>query len=382
MESQAPQVTPEDLTITPPGVIIQQPDSSPLATRGGVMATRATSAAPVMFAGRSEFTSHEVAMLRQIGVEDAEPADLDLFFHICKRTGLDPFARQIYMIGRETDVKVRVQLDNGNSRVEVQRMMKFTIQTGIDGYRLIGVRASRAQGDQTSHDEPLWRGKPGTDYDRWVDYWPDSAGQPAACKYTIWVNGQRHTAVCNFNEYAQYSGKGELTSMWKKMPANQLAKCAEAQAWRKAYPADFSGVILEDAAQHAATIIDAEPVRSEPRKGGRGIEGLRDAVIDDTPAPAPAPSVVDSKRAEAEARLAQLITGTECQDRDEELVLITALLGEPFEPCGEHGFDNLADDQIIRVGKQLSAWETAGRLADEANEVLNAALIRNEEAGQ
>ncbi|UVO12840.1 recombinase RecT [Mycobacterium sp. SVM_VP21] len=376
MESQAPQVTPEDLTIAP-GVIIQEPDSSPLSTRGGVMANRATSAAPVMFAGRSEFTPHEIAMLRQIGVEDAEPADLDLFFHICKRTGLDPFARQIYMIGRETDVKVRVQLDNGNSRVETQRMMKFTIQTGIDGYRLIGVRASRAQGDQTSHDEPLWRGKPGSDFDAWTDYWPESAGQPAACKYTIWVNGQRHTAVCNFNEYAQYKGSGELTSMWKKMPANQLAKCAEAQAWRKAYPADFSGVVLEDAAQ-PATIIDSEPVRSEPRKGGRGLGGLRDAVAGDDTSAAPAPSVVDSRRADAEVRLAQLITGTECQDRAEELVLITALLGESFEPCGEHGFDNLTDEQMVKVGARLAAWEKTGRLADEANGVLNAALIRNE----
>lgn len=350
-------------------------------SRGAGASPATVASTGILLANQTAFNAHQVAMLRQIGVEDAEPADLDLFFHICQRTGLDPFARQIYMIGRETDVKVRVPLDNGNSRVETKRMTKFTIQTGIDGYRLIGVRASRAQGDQTSHDEPLWRGKPGTDYDRWVDYWPESAGQPAACKYTIWVNGQRHTAVCNFNEYAQYSGKGELTSMWKKMPANQLAKCAEAQAWRKAYPADFSGVILEDAAQHAATIIDAEPVRSEPRKGGRGLEGLRDAVAA-TPASAPAPSVVDSKRAEAEARLAQLIAGTECNDTAEELVLITALLGEPFEPCGEHGFDNLTDEQIIRVGKQLSAWETAGRLADEANEVLNAALIRNEEAGQ
>lgn len=329
----------------------------------------------ILLANQTAFNAQQVAMLRQIGVEDAEPADLDLFFHICQRTGLDPFARQIYMIGRETDVKVRVPLDNGNSRVETQRMTKFTIQTGIDGYRLIGDRAARVHGDRVEHDEPLWRGKPGGDYDRWVDYWPESAGQPAACKYVIRVNGLARVAVVNFHEYAQYSSRGELTAMWKKMQANQLAKCAEAQAWRKAYPADFSGIILEGTDQ-PITVIDSEPVRSEPRKA-RGMDGLRDAVAGDTPS-SPPPSVVDSKRAEAEIRLAQLVTDAECRDRSEELVLITALLGEPFEPCGEHGFDNLTDDQILKIGTRLSAWEKAGRLADEANEVLNAALLANE----
>ncbi|WP_052956750.1 recombinase RecT [Mycolicibacter heraklionensis] len=339
-----------------------------------------TTVAPVMFGGRSEFTPHEIAMLRQIGVEDAEPADLDLFFHICQRTGLDPFARQIYMIGRETDVKVRVQLENGNSRVETQRMMKFTIQTGIDGYRLIGERAARAFGDELEHDDPMWRGKPGSDYDRWLDYWPESAGQPAACRYTIRKNGRRYTATCNFNEYVQYKGSGEMTSMWKKMGANQIAKCTEAQAWRKAYPADFSGVILEDAAQPTVIDADIEPPRSQPRKGGRGLDGLRDAVADDEAAPAP--RTVDSKRADAEDRLAELLTGTECRDRREEIVLITALLGEPFEPLGLHGFDNLTDDQIVKIGTKLAAWEKAGRLADEANEVLNAALLATEDGAE
>ena len=49
----------------------------------------------------------------------ANNADLAVFFHHCARTGLDPFARQIYLIGRGG---------------------KQTIQTGVDGFRLVARR--------------------------------------------------------------------------------------------------------------------------------------------------------------------------------------------------------------------------------------------------
>ncbi|PQM45699.1 hypothetical protein C1Y40_04143 [Mycobacterium talmoniae] len=220
---------------------------------------------------QTAFTDNQVALLRQVGIEDATPADLDLFFHICRRTGLDPFARQIYMIGRDTKINVRVQLPNGNSRVEEQRVTKFTIQTGIDGYRLIGNRAARAAGQLVSHDDPKWAGKDGV----WRDFWPKADGTPVAAKYTIRVDGAPYTAVCMFDEYAQSSSKGELTSMWKKMPANQLAKCAEAQAWRKAYPADFSGLILEGTDHGQVIDSDGAPARVRSERVGRGVGALR-----------------------------------------------------------------------------------------------------------
>ena len=50
--------------------------------------------------GQEFWSAHQLAALVQLGVKDAPNGDLAVYFHQCQRTGLDPFARQIYMIGR------------------------------------------------------------------------------------------------------------------------------------------------------------------------------------------------------------------------------------------------------------------------------------------
>ena len=83
------------------------------------------------------WTPKQESALAQIGVEKASKADLAVFFHQCQRTGLDPFARQIYMI---------------------ERKGKQTIQTGIDGFRLIARRATdAARGTFGYEDTPVVR---------------------------------------------------------------------------------------------------------------------------------------------------------------------------------------------------------------------------------
>ena len=179
------------------------------------------------------FTPAQIATLRQLGVENATDGDLAVFFHQAQRTGLDPFARQVYMVGRNTKDK------------SGQWVTKYTIQTGIDGFRLIGRRAADAKHETLEVTDTEWCGPDG----KWVDVWL-SDQPPAAARVAIIRNGGRFPAVALFREYAQYrkdrDGSQTLTQMWADKGALMLAKCAEALAWRKAYPQDLSGLYTSD----------------------------------------------------------------------------------------------------------------------------------------
>lgn len=198
----------------------------------------------VIEAEQSFWSKDQLDALRHLGLEKATKADLAIFFHQCKRTGLDPFAHQIYMIGR------------WDSR---SGSMKYTIQTGIDGYRLIADRVDERTGGKHGYEDNLWCGPDG----KWVDVWL-SPQPPAAAKVTVIRNGQRFPAIATLSEYGQVKKNGDLTAMWQKMPANQLAKCAAALALRMAYPQDLSGLYVQEEMQQASNPAVTEIERAQP----------------------------------------------------------------------------------------------------------------------
>lgn len=185
-------------------------------------------------AEQTYWTESQVAALRHIGVEKASEGDLTVFHHVCQRTGLDPFARQIYMIGRQTSEKG----PDGNW----VKVTKQTIQTGIDGFRLIGRRAADHAHHAVSVSAPEWAHEDGS----WRPVWMKGWGYPVAARVTIQRAGEPFTAVALFDEYKQTKYGGDLTAMWEQRPAGQLAKCAEALAWRMAFPQDLSGIYTDD----------------------------------------------------------------------------------------------------------------------------------------
>ncbi|MBU8834427.1 recombinase RecT, partial [Mycolicibacterium goodii] len=187
------------------------------------------------------------------------------------------------------------------SRYKVERFVtKYTIQTGIDGYRKNGREAAKAYGDVLAFDGPWFTGEDdfhvtddGEVIQHWRKVWPNG-NPPHAARYVVYRNGEPFEGIAHFDEFVQtnaiYEGSGnqrrkvgeEPNSMWAKMPRNQIAKCAEALAWRRAYPDDFAGLILEDSAQ--PTVIDQDGnvesgPTSEKRRaaGGSGIGGVRAA---------------------------------------------------------------------------------------------------------
>ncbi len=176
------------------------------------------------------FNNEQLDLLKKTIAKGATDDELNLFVNQCKRTGLDPFTRQIYFIK-----------DKNN---------KVTIVTSIDGLRLVAERSGKYEG-QT---EPQWCGEDGI----WKDIWLSSA-PPAAAKIGVWKSGfkQPTYAVAIFKEYAGYS-YGKLSFMWDKMPATMIAKVAESLALRKVFPNDLSGLYTTE---EVAQTIDAIEVR-------------------------------------------------------------------------------------------------------------------------
>ena len=169
---------------------------------------------------------------------------MDLFLHYAQRTGLDPFSRQIYMIGRNSK--------DGK---------KWTIQSSIDGLRIIAQRS----GEYAGQTAPMWCGEDG----QWTDVWLHPR-PPVAAKIGVYRKGFTEAlwAVARLDSYApKYNG--DLTGLWKTMPDVMLAKVAESLALRKAFPNDLSGIYTtEEMAQAekvnppAAQIIEATVIES------------------------------------------------------------------------------------------------------------------------
>lgn len=198
------------------------------------------------------WTDKQLAALRQIGVDRASNGDLAVFMHVCQRTGLDPFARQIYMILRDG---------------------KQVIQTGIDGMRLVARRAVDRNQEAFSIAAPEWCGPDG----QWTDVWLSSE-PPAAARVTVTRGAGTFSAVALWKEYVQTKRDGGITRMWATRGAGQLAKCAEALALRKACPQDLSGIYAEDEM--------GRDRREQARSGGLGavlVEQSPETAASETP---------------------------------------------------------------------------------------------------
>lgn len=155
-------------------------------------------------------------------------AEFDAFIYICEKSGLDPLTKQIYAIPR----------GQGQYR-------KIVYQTSIDGLRLIA--------DRTEAYAP---GK--------SEYHYDDKGNLLYAESIIkkrTSDGAWHeVSACAF--LSEYKPTGNNT-FWAKMPHVMLAKVAEANALRRAFPQDTCGLYTAEEMDQADHDKKPEPLKEE-----------------------------------------------------------------------------------------------------------------------
>jgi phage recombination protein Bet len=165
------------------------------------------------------YTKEQIELIRSQIAPEATQEELKLFLYQCQRTGLDALSRQIYCIHRWS---------KGGKRM--------TIQTSIDGFRVIAERS----GNYGGQSEPLFT------YEN---------GVLISCKISVFrfhndIRFEASVGVAYLAEYCQFDKDGKPMGLWAK-PHIMLQKVAEALALRKAYPQDLSGIYTSEEMQQA-----------------------------------------------------------------------------------------------------------------------------------
>lgn len=184
----------------------------------------------------------------------AKPESIQLVLAYCRANGMDPFLKPVHIV--PTSIKVSSNPDKWE--------MRDVLMPGIADYR---IKAARS-GEYGGKSEPEF----GPDVKKtWGD---ETVIFPAWCRVTVKriVQGQAREFVANERWLENYATAGRNTDapnkMWKKRAYGQLAKCAESQALRMAFPefsAGYTAEEMEGKTEFGGTTIEAEPAAPQRR---------------------------------------------------------------------------------------------------------------------
>lgn len=223
-----------------------------------------------------DYTPAQLDLVKRTVAADCNHDEFSLFVEVCKRVGLDPFRKQIYAMVYSKDKPDK---------------RKLSIITGIDGFRAV---AARNQDYRPDDAEPVIT---------YSDDLKDPVTNPLGIEkavvraFKLAPNGEWHpvVGVAYWDEFApveeiweysqeagkrQPSGKFKLGGNWVRMGRIMIVKCAEAQALRKGWPEDLSGVYApEELARADAEATAAEQVEEYQKEQRQRLIGAHNAIM-------------------------------------------------------------------------------------------------------
>jgi phage recombination protein Bet len=204
-----------------------------------------------------------VSVLQSSLYPGAKLESIKMVLGYCKAAGLDPMKKPVHI------VPMKVSTGQKDERGWDIKETRDVIMPGVGMYRTEASRTGQYAGVTEPEFGPIQQ------LDYTVDVWEDDNGRrkkttkqktlryPEWCRVSVdrIVDGSPRTFTAKefwLENYATRGSDGAPNEMWTKRPFAQLAKCAEAQALRKAFP-DTTG------AQPTAEEMQDHPYDEEPR---------------------------------------------------------------------------------------------------------------------
>jgi len=242
-----------------------------------------------------DFTPEQKRIILDQICPGATEMELAALLEVAKAKRLNPLTKQIHFVKRQVQ-----------DPVTKQYVERWATQIGIDGFRV--------QAERTG----LYDGQDEAEY----EYEPtkDGGKRLLLARVRIYRKDIKRpfVGVARYDEYVQVTRDGSPNKMWRTMPHGQLAKCAEALAFRKGFPEDCGDLYIAEEFDGRDDLPVSPPTPTQMSPGV--IEG---EVVDEKPAPAaqtagappkdkPAEKSLEDAMKDWEARLTKAATTSEC----------------------------------------------------------------------
>ena len=178
-----------------------------------------------------KITRGQIDLIKRTIFINATDDEMRLFFYECRRRGVHPMDRLIYPVARKDK--------EGNRHV--------SFQMGIDYLRAAGEETGRYVGQKSIQYGPSIK-QTTEEGEIIVPEWAEA---------TILRKDPERGEIAEVPHrvlWKEYYPGQKLGHMWRKMPYNQLAKCAEAGSLRKAFPRKLGGLYINEEMEQADAV--------------------------------------------------------------------------------------------------------------------------------